>query len=90
MRFGSLILLALFAFSGCDIFGGGGGGGGNTGGGTGSINFTRGFTYARKDDRNVYVVNDSATDEPARFPHCPDRRNHYERRGSWSCECAVL
>ncbi len=65
MRIGSLLLLALFAFSGCDIFGGGGGGGGNTGGGTGSIDFTKGFTYVRKDDRNVYVVNDTATDEPA-------------------------
>lgn len=63
MRNGSL--LVLLAFSGCDIFGGGGGGGGGTGGGTGSFNFTQGFTYVRKDDRNVYVVNDSATDEPA-------------------------
>jgi TolB protein len=64
MRIGNLLLLALFAFSGCDIFGGGGGGG-NTGGGTGSFNFTKGFTYVRRDDRNVYAVNDSATDEPA-------------------------
>jgi len=64
MRIGTSLLLALFAFSGCDIFGGGGGGGG-TGGGTGSFNFTKGFTYVRKDDRNVYAVNDSAADEPA-------------------------
>ena len=62
MRIGSL--LVILAFSGCDLFGGGGGGG-NTGGGTGSFDFTKGFTYVRKDDRNVYAVNDSAVDEPA-------------------------
>lgn len=62
MRFGSLVVI--LAFSGCDLFGGGGGGG-NTGGGTGSFNFTKGFTYVRKDDRNVYAINDSAADEPA-------------------------
>lgn len=41
---------------GCGLVGGGGGGG--TGGG-GGITFTKGFTFVRRDDRNVYLVNDS-------------------------------
>ncbi|PZR12274.1 MAG: hypothetical protein DI536_15325 [Archangium gephyra] len=50
-------------FSGCDFINGGGGGGG-TGGGGGStaIPFTDGFTFVRKDDRNVYLVDDKDTD----------------------------
>ncbi len=49
----SLLGLALMA---CDAFGGGGGGGG---GGTSPIAFAKGFTYVRKDDRNVYVADES-------------------------------
>ncbi|MGV3622699.1 MAG: TolB family protein [Archangium sp.] len=49
---------AALALSGCDFINGGGGGGG-TGGGSGtSIPFTDGFTFVRKDDRNVYLVDD--------------------------------
>ncbi len=53
---------AVVLFNGCEIFGGGGGGGGGTGGGTGTtIPFTTGFTFVRKDDRNVYLVDDADT-----------------------------
>ncbi len=51
--------LTLFVLSGCDLFGGGGGGGGTGGGGGAMFNFTKGFTYVRKDDRNVYLVDES-------------------------------
>jgi TolB protein len=44
--------VAVASFS-CDLlFGGGGGGGG------GGVNFAAGFTYSRKDDRNVYVADE--------------------------------
>jgi TolB protein len=44
----------------CDFLNGGGGGGGGTGGGGGSaFTFTKGFTYVRRDDRNVYLVDES-------------------------------
>ncbi len=59
----SVIGLAAVALllNGCEIFGGGGGGGG-TGGGTGTtIPFTTGFTFVRKDDRNVYLADDADT-----------------------------
>lgn len=49
-------LLVLVALSGCELLGGGGGGGGGAGGGGGNLTFTTGFTYVRKDDRNVYVA----------------------------------
>ena len=53
-------LLSLFVLSGCDLFGGGGGGGGGTGGGGGAaFTFNKGFTFVRKDDRNVYLADDS-------------------------------
>ncbi len=46
----------------CDFLNGGGGGGGGTGGGSGSaFTFTKGFTFVRKDDRNVYLVDDADT-----------------------------
>lgn len=49
-------------FSGCDFINGGGGGGG-TGGGSGTaIPFADGFAFVRKDDRNVYLVDDKDTD----------------------------
>lgn len=53
-------LLTVFVLSSCDLFGGGGGGGG-TGGGGGATTFTfnKGFTFVRKDDRNVYLADDA-------------------------------
>lgn len=48
---------ALVALSGCELFGGGGGGGG--GGGTSDVTFDTGFTFVRKDDRNVYIADES-------------------------------
>ena len=58
----SLILWAL-VLSGCELFGGGGGGGGGTGGdgGTSAFTFEKGFTFVRRDDRNVYLVDDADT-----------------------------
>jgi len=52
----------LLSLSACDLLGGGGGGGGGGAGGGGgqTVNFSSGFTYVRKDDRNVYVAD--ATD----------------------------
>jgi TolB protein len=56
-------VLFLWVLSGCELLGGGGGTGGGSGGGGGggggSIAFTRGFTFVRKDDRNVYVADQS-------------------------------
>lgn len=53
------VLFALAVLSGCELLGGGGGGtGGGAGGGNG-VTFTTGFTYVRKDDRNVYVADES-------------------------------
>lgn len=52
-------LVALFVLSSCELFGGGGGGGGTGGGGGASFTFTKGFTFVRKDDRNVYLVDDA-------------------------------
>jgi Tol biopolymer transport system component len=55
-----VVLLALVPA--CGLLGGGGGGvGGGAGGGTGggggvSVDFKKGFTFARRDDRNVYVA----------------------------------
>jgi TolB protein len=57
------VLVAVLALPGCFLFNGGGGGGG-TGGGTGgggggtAFTFTKGFAFVRKDDRNVYLVDD--------------------------------
>lgn|GEM_PF-737652 len=60
VRSRSAVLVSLFLLSGCDLFGGGGGGGGGTGGGGGAtFTFTRGFTFVRKDDRNVYLADDA-------------------------------
>ncbi len=39
--------------------GGGGGGGGGAGGGSGMNNFAKGFAFVRKDDRNLYVADQS-------------------------------
>ena len=53
------LALAL-VLAGCDLLGGGGGGGGGgAGGGNGNLVFAKGFTYVRRDDRNVYVVDDA-------------------------------
>lgn len=52
-------LVALFVLSSCELFGGGGGGGGTGGGGGASFTFAKGFTFVRKDDRNVYLVDDA-------------------------------
>jgi TolB protein len=55
-----LLLLAVL-LPGCFLLGGGGGGGGGaTGGGGGTMfSFTRGFTFVRQDDRNVFLVDDA-------------------------------
>jgi len=54
------LLSTVVLLSGCNLFGGGGGGGGGTGGGNGAMfSFTKGFTFVRKDDRNVYLADDS-------------------------------
>ncbi|MFZ5440834.1 MAG: LpqB family beta-propeller domain-containing protein [Myxococcota bacterium] len=52
-------VLSLFVLSSCELFGGGGGGGGTGGGGGSSLTFTKGFAFTRKDDRNVYLVDDA-------------------------------
>ena len=54
----SVVALGLCA---CDVFDfGGGGGGGESDGG---VSFAKGFVYVRRDDRNLFVVDDSAPDE---------------------------
>ena len=55
----SLGLLVALLLSGCELFGGGGGGGGTGGGGGSTFLFDKGFTFTRRDDRNVYVVDDA-------------------------------
>jgi TolB protein len=53
-------VVVLVALSGCELIGGGGGGtGGGAGGGGGRLDFKTGFTFVRKDDRNVYVADES-------------------------------
>jgi len=61
MRHAVALLVLGFSLSGCNLLGGGGGGtGGGAGGGGGAMfTFTQGFAFARKDDRNLYLVNDS-------------------------------
>lgn len=49
---------SLFILSGCGLLDGGGGGGGTGGGAGTAFVFSKGFTYVRKDDRNVYLVDD--------------------------------
>jgi len=58
MRFALLGVVSFLIFSlfSCDLVGGGGGG---TGGGTGNVTFNAGFVYVRKDDRNVYIADQS-------------------------------
>jgi TolB protein len=60
MRLTGLLLLGVMS-SGCELLAGGGGGtGGGTGGGGGTmVTFTKGYVYVRKDDRNVYLVNET-------------------------------
>jgi len=55
MRFSVLALASALALSGCNLLFGGGGGGGGGGG----VTFTQGFTFVRKDDRNVYLADDA-------------------------------
>lgn len=63
MRVILVVAVCVMALSGCELLGGGGGTGGGAGGGTGgggaSVTFTQGFTFVRKDDRNVYVADQS-------------------------------
>ncbi len=53
--------VACVALTSCNFTAGGGGGtGGGSGGGTGaSFTFNKGFTYVRKDDRNVYIADEA-------------------------------
>lgn len=54
------VVAVVVALSGCELLGGGGGGtGGGAGGGGGGLDFKTGFTFVRKDDRNVYVADES-------------------------------
>ena len=55
------VVAVVVALSGCELLGGGGGGtGGGAGGGGGAgLDFKTGFTFVRKDDRNVYVADES-------------------------------
>lgn len=56
------VVAVLVALSGCELLGGGGGGtggGAGGGGGGGGLDFKTGFTFVRKDDRNVYVADES-------------------------------
>lgn len=54
----SLFVFAALAFSACDFLPGGGGGvgGGAGGGGTGGGDFSKGYVFVRKDDKNLYVT----------------------------------
>jgi TolB protein len=60
MRFLWVMAVSLAVLSGCELLGGGGGGtgGGAGGGGGSSVTFQKGFTFVRKDDRNVYVADE--------------------------------
>ena len=60
-RFIGAMGAACLIFSSCNLVGGGGGGegGGAGGGGGASFTFNKGFTYVRKDDRNVYIADDA-------------------------------
>ncbi len=65
------VALAVVAFavvaSGCDLIGGGGAGtGGGAGGGSG-VTFSKGYTFIRKDDRNVYLADVSDLQVTARL-----------------------
>jgi TolB protein len=54
------VVVALAALTGCELVGGGGGGtGGGAGGGGGGLDFKAGYTFVRKDDRNVFLVDES-------------------------------
>lgn len=57
-RFVAALTGTLLTLSSCGLFDGGGGGGG---GGGGTFSFTQGFTFVRKDDRNVYLADDADT-----------------------------
>ncbi|MBI3184513.1 MAG: PD40 domain-containing protein [Myxococcales bacterium] len=59
-RWGAVLLTA--ALLGCPLLDGGGGGGGG-----GTVNFLRGFVYVRKDDRNLYVADQSDYSKVARL-----------------------
>lgn len=50
--------LGLLLLCGCPVDGGGGGVGGGGGGGSGA-SFSKGFAFVRKDDRNLYVADQS-------------------------------
>lgn len=63
----TLLLALLFPLAGCDLLGGGGGGGGTGGGGGQTVNFASGFTYVRKDDRNLYLADATDYQTPAQL-----------------------
>lgn len=55
-RFLAVVVVALIAsFTSCDFIPGGGGGTGGGSGGGGGQQFTKGFVYVRRDDKNLYV-----------------------------------
>lgn len=67
MRAMVLVLVAVI-LSGCEILGGGGGTGGGAGGGGGTmVSFTKGYVFVRKDDRDVYIVDESNLQATARL-----------------------
>jgi TolB protein len=55
ISFHALLAIGELFICACELAGGGGGGGFN--GGT-AINFAKGYVFVRKDDRNVYLVDD--------------------------------
>jgi Tol biopolymer transport system component len=57
MKLSARLLLAVLLLPACGLIDGGGGGtGGGAGGGAAGVDFQKGFTFARRDDRNVYVA----------------------------------
>jgi TolB protein len=77
MRAMGLLCVAVIA-SGCELAGGGGGvggGGGSGGGGAMMTSFTKGYVYVRKDDGNIYIVDESDLQATARLTTTGSARN---------------
>lgn len=67
------LMLLVVSGSGCNLLDGGGGG---TGGGSGTVpfDFQKGFTFVRKDDRNVFLVDASDTSTLAALTSSQDAK----------------
>ncbi|MBL8951142.1 MAG: PD40 domain-containing protein [Myxococcaceae bacterium] len=53
-----LLFLSALAFTACDFLPGGGGGTGGGSGGGGGSEFSKGFIFVRRDDRNLYAADE--------------------------------